>query len=65
MSLRSKIDLPEGVDPRDTILPSKLANEVRDDISSNHQVQMIWRLNRNDAEIAAEVLSMDDVIKSI
>ena len=27
-SLRSKIDLPEGVDPRDTILPSRLADDL-------------------------------------
>ena len=28
MSLRDDIDLPEGVDPRDTILPSRMADDV-------------------------------------
>ena len=28
MSLRDDIDLPEGVDPRDTILPSRLADDL-------------------------------------
>jgi len=28
MSLRSKVDIPEGVDPRDTILPSRLADDL-------------------------------------
>ena len=28
MSLRSKVDIPEGVDPKDTILPSRLADDL-------------------------------------
>ena len=28
MSLRDDIDLPEGVDPRDTILPSRVADDL-------------------------------------
>ena len=28
MSLRSKVDLPEGVDPRDTILPSSMIDDL-------------------------------------
>ena len=28
MSLRSKVDIPEGVDPRDTILPSSMIDDL-------------------------------------
>ena len=53
-SLRSKIDLPEGVDPRDTILPSRLADDLPPP-GSRGGVD----------DIAAPVASMDDVIKNI
>ena len=54
MSLRSKVDIPEGVDPRDTILPSSMIDDLPPP-GSRGGVD----------DIAAPVASMDDVIKNI
>jgi hypothetical protein len=38
MSLRDDVDLPEGVDPKDTILPSRPIDEVQEFTKSKEDV---------------------------
>ena len=64
MSLRDDIDLPEGVDPRDTILPSRVADDLPppgsrggpDDIAAPVQSaeETIKNLEKQDAGLAAQ-----------
>ena len=69
MSLRSKVDIPEGVDPRDTILPSSMIDDLPppgsrggpDDIAapfSGSGLEAIKNVKNND-------LIMNDVVNKI
>ena len=63
-SLRSKVDVPEGVDPRDTILPSSMIDDLPppgsrggpDDIAAPVQSaeETIKNLERQDPELAVQ-----------
>ena len=62
--IKDEVDLPEGVDPRDTILPSRMMNDLPPTVKGSNEIDALETMTKNKAGNEFITGFVDDVYKN-